>query len=56
MMNMDDVSVGRQSRNGQFLNMIAAEPDIAKVPVMIDSSKWDVITARTGNAVRERVS
>ncbi|MBQ1800865.1 MAG: dihydropteroate synthase, partial [Prevotella sp.] len=26
-----------------FLNMIAAEPDIAKVPVMIDSSKWDVI-------------
>ena len=28
-----------------FLNMIAAEPEIAKVPIMIDSSKWDVITA-----------
>lgn len=28
-----------------FLNIIASEPDIAKVPVMIDSSKWDVITA-----------
>lgn len=28
-----------------FLNMIAAEPEIAKVPVMIDSSKWEVILA-----------
>ena len=28
-----------------FLNLIAAEPDIAKVPVMVDSSKWDVIEA-----------
>ena len=28
-----------------FLNMIAAEPDIAKVPVMIDSSDWEVIVA-----------
>ena len=27
----------------EFLNLIAAEPDIARVPVMIDSSKWDVI-------------
>ncbi|WP_164045414.1 dihydropteroate synthase, partial [Serratia marcescens] len=29
----------------EFLNLIAAEPDIARVPVMIDSSKWDVIEA-----------
>jgi hypothetical protein len=28
-----------------FLNLIAAEPDIARVPVMIDSSKWEVIEA-----------
>ncbi len=28
-----------------FLNLVAAEPDIAKVPVMIDSSKWTVIEA-----------
>ena len=28
-----------------FLNLIAAEPDIARVPIMIDSSKWEVIEA-----------
>src|SRR3546814_8290088 len=28
-----------------FLNLVAAEPDIARVPVMIDSSKWEVIEA-----------
>ncbi|GIW55995.1 MAG: hypothetical protein KatS3mg082_2399 [Nitrospiraceae bacterium] len=29
----------------KFLHLIAAEPDIARVPVMIDSSKWEVIEA-----------
>ncbi|MDP0919143.1 dihydropteroate synthase, partial [Klebsiella pneumoniae] len=29
----------------RFLNLIASEPDIAKVPVMVDSSKWEVIEA-----------
>jgi 5-methyltetrahydrofolate--homocysteine methyltransferase len=29
----------------KFLNLIAAEPDIARVPVMIDSSKWEIIEA-----------
>src|SRR6185312_4529053 len=29
----------------KFLNLVAAEPDIARVPVMIDSSKWEVIEA-----------
>ncbi len=29
----------------KFLNLIASEPDIARVPVMIDSSKWEVIEA-----------
>jgi 5-methyltetrahydrofolate--homocysteine methyltransferase len=29
----------------KFLNLIAAEPDISRVPIMIDSSKWDIIEA-----------
>ena len=29
----------------EFLNLLSAEPDIAKVPIMIDSSKWEVIEA-----------
>ncbi len=43
--NMDDALLDAKVEMVNFLNMIAAEPDIAKVPVMIDSSKWDVITA-----------
>lgn len=43
--NMDDGLLDAKREMVNFLNMIAAEPDIAKVPVMIDSSKWDVIVA-----------
>lgn len=43
--NMDDGLLDAKAEMQTFLNMIAAEPDIAKVPVMIDSSKWDVILA-----------
>lgn len=43
--NMDDGLLDAKAEMANFLNMIAAEPDIVKVPVMIDSSKWDVITA-----------
>lgn len=43
--NMDDGLLDAEAEMRTFLNMIAAEPDIAKVPVMIDSSKWDVIKA-----------
>ena len=43
--NMDDGLLDAREEMVNFLNIIAAEPDIAKVPVMIDSSKWDVITA-----------
>ncbi len=43
--NMDDGLLDAKAEMVNFLNMIAAEPDIAKVPVMIDSSKWEVITA-----------
>lgn len=43
--NMDDGLLDAKAEMVNFLNMIAAEPEIAKVPVMIDSSKWDVIVA-----------
>ena len=43
--NMDDALLDAGHEMTNFLNIIAAEPDIAKVPVMIDSSKWDVIVA-----------
>lgn len=43
--NMDDGLLDAKAEMVNFLNMIAAEPDIAKVPLMIDSSKWDVIIA-----------
>lgn len=43
--NMDDGLLDAQQEMMTFLNLIASEPEIARVPVMIDSSKWDVIVA-----------
>lgn len=43
--NMDEGLLESEEAMVTFLNLIAAEPDIAKVPVMIDSSKWTVIEA-----------
>ncbi len=43
--NMDDGLLDAASEMVHFLNLIASEPDIARVPVMIDSSKWEVIMA-----------
>lgn len=43
--NMDDGLLDAQEEMTTFLNLIASEPDIARVPVMIDSSKWEVIEA-----------
>ena len=43
--NMDDGLLDAKAEMVNFLNTIAAEPDIASVPVMIDSSDWDVILA-----------
>jgi len=43
--NMDEGLIDSQAVMTDFLNLLAAEPDIARVPVMIDSSKWDVIEA-----------
>ncbi|MDB2521296.1 dihydropteroate synthase, partial [Flavobacteriaceae bacterium] len=43
--NMDEGMIDGKAAMVKFLNLIAAEPDIARVPVMIDSSKWDIIEA-----------
>ncbi len=43
--NMDDAMLDAEKEMVKFLNLVMSEPDIAKVPVMIDSSKWSVIEA-----------
>jgi 5-methyltetrahydrofolate--homocysteine methyltransferase len=43
--NMDDALIEGEQAMMRFLNLIAAEPDISRVPVMVDSSKWSVIEA-----------
>jgi 5-methyltetrahydrofolate--homocysteine methyltransferase len=43
--NMDEGMLDGKAAMVKFLNLIAAEPDISRVPVMIDSSKWDIIEA-----------
>jgi 5-methyltetrahydrofolate--homocysteine methyltransferase len=43
--NMDEGMLDAVKAMTHFLNMVASEPDIARVPIMIDSSKWDVIEA-----------
>lgn len=43
--NMDEGLIDSQAAMTEFLHLVASEPDIARVPVMIDSSKWDVIEA-----------
>ena len=43
--NMDEGMLESKEAMVKFLNLIAAEPDISRVPVMIDSSKWDIIEA-----------
>jgi 5-methyltetrahydrofolate--homocysteine methyltransferase len=43
--NMDEAMLDSQQAMVRFLNLIASEPEISRVPVMIDSSKWEVIEA-----------
>ncbi len=43
--NMDEAMLDSVACMRRFLNMVASEPDIARVPIMIDSSKWEVIEA-----------
>src|SRR6202012_2968948 len=43
--NMDEAMLDSQAAMVRFLNLVASEPEIARVPVMVDSSKWSVIEA-----------
>lgn len=43
--NMDEGMLDSKAAMIRFLNLVAAEPDIARVPIMVDSSKWEVIEA-----------
>lgn len=43
--NMDEAMIDGKAAMVEFLNLIASEPDIARIPIMIDSSKWDIIEA-----------
>ncbi len=43
--NMDEAMLDGEAAMVRFLNLIASEPDISKVPLMIDSSKWNIIEA-----------
>jgi 5-methyltetrahydrofolate--homocysteine methyltransferase len=43
--NMDEAMLDSKAAMVRFLNLMAGEPEIARVPVMIDSSKWEVIEA-----------
>ncbi|MGA1382549.1 MAG: homocysteine S-methyltransferase family protein, partial [Burkholderiaceae bacterium] len=43
--NMDEAMLDSKAAMTRFLNLIASEPDISRVPIMIDSSKWEVIEA-----------
>jgi len=43
--NMDEAMLDSQAAMVRFLNLIASEPDISRVPIMVDSSKWSVIEA-----------
>ena len=43
--NMDEAMLDSQAAMVHFINLVASEPDISRVPLMIDSSKWDIIEA-----------
>jgi 5-methyltetrahydrofolate--homocysteine methyltransferase len=43
--NMDDAMLDGEKAMATFLNLIAAEPDISRVPIMVDSSKWSILQA-----------
>ena len=43
--NMDEGLLDSEAKMTEFLNLLGAEPDIAKLPIMVDSSKWSVIEA-----------
>ncbi|MCQ2228389.1 MAG: methionine synthase [Bacteroidales bacterium] len=58
--NMDDAMLDAEKEMVTFLNLLAAEPDVARLPIMIDSSKWNVIEAglkcQQGKAIVNSIS
>ena len=50
---MDDGLIDGKEAMVRFLNLIAAEPDICRVPMMIDSSKWEIIEAGLTSGTRK---
>ena len=44
--NMDEGMLDSEAAMVRYLNLLASEPDISRVPIMIDSSKWSVLEAR----------
>ncbi len=46
--NMDDGLLDAKAEMQTFLNLVGSDPDVCRVPVMIDSSKWDVVSAALG--------
>jgi 5-methyltetrahydrofolate--homocysteine methyltransferase len=53
--NMDDAMLDSEALMVEFLRLIASDPEIARVPIMIDSSKWDVIWAGLKNVAGKSV-
>ena len=47
--NMDDAMLDSEALMVEFLRLIASDPEIARVPIMVDSSKWDVLWAGLKN-------
>ena len=43
--NMDDALIDGKKAMTNFLNLISSEPEVAKIPIMVDSSKWDILEA-----------
>ena len=52
--NMDEAMLDSEKSMEKFLRLISSEPDIAKVPIMLDSSKWTVLRNRTKKYSGER--
>ena len=51
--NMDEGMLDGEASMKRFLNLMAAEPDISRIPVMIDSSRWNIIEAGLKSSTRK---
>ena len=53
--NMDEGMIDSEAAMVRFLNLIGSEPEIARIPIMVDDSKWSVIEAGDSNAPRAKL-